>query len=497
MQLHEDEKRVVLIVDDEPQVVAALSDALEEEYRVVTAPSPEAALAILKADKAISVVISDQRMPGMTGDQLLARAQRVSIAARVLITAYADISAVISAVNLGNIYGYISKPWHKHDLSLIVRRAADYSELNRRMVHERELLRQLMDNSPDAIAIKDREHRYVRLNDLEAALLNAGSRMAAEGSTAADFLPPDRAAARHREEAALLLGGAPVRERVEHVVTEDSERWYSANMSPIRDPHGETVGLVSITRDVTDTRRLDAMKDQFIATVRHELRTPLTAIRGALALLRAGAVNDVGTRARKLVEIGYNHCGRLLSLIGDLLDTEALEKGEMPFDRQPVAIRALIADAVEAIERGGQLRPVSIVVAPDLPQVEIDADFKRIRQVLTKLISNAIEVSPLGGAVRIHAGLVGDDLVRLSVLDQGPGVPESFGRQMFQRFSQADSSDTRVKSGMGLGLYIAKSIVEAHGGTIGFANHAKGAEFYVDLPFTMRRGNTRGQRKAK
>lgn len=494
MQLHEAEKRVVLIVDDEPQVVAAISDALEDDYRIVTAPSPEAALAILKTDRGISVIISDQRMPGMTGDQLLARAQRVSIAARVLITAHADISAVINAVNLGNIFGYVSKPWQKHDLALIVRRAADYCELNRRMVNERELLRQLMDNSPDAIAIKDREHRYVRLNELEVALLQAGSRVEVEGRTAADFLPEERAAARHREEAALLLGGVPIRERIEQVVTGETERWYSADMSPIRDLHGETVGLVSITRDVTDTQRLDAMKDQFIATVRHELRTPLTAIRGALGLLRAGAVHDNGARARKLVEIGYNHSGRLLSLINDLLDTEALEKGEMPFDRQPIAIKAVVADAVEAIERSGQLRPISIVVAPEMPQVEIDADCRRIRQVLTKLINNAIEVTPTGGAVRLQAGLVGQDSVRLSVFDQGPGVPAGFGTQMFQRFSQADSSDARGKSGIGLGLYIAKSIVEAHGGTIGFTNHPDGAEFYVDLPIAVRQ-STRSQRK--
>jgi PAS domain S-box-containing protein len=494
MQLHEANKRVVLIVDDEPQVAAALSDALEEDYRVVTAPSPEAALAMLKADQGISVVISDQRMPGMTGDQLLARAQRVSIAARVLITAYADISAVINAVNRGNIYGYISKPWQKHDLALIVRRAADYCELNRRMVHERELLRQLMDSSPDAIAIKDREHRYVRLNDLEAAMLRAGGRAEVEGRTAADFLPAERAAARHREEAALLLGGVPIRERIEQIATDESERWYSANMSPIRDSHGEIVGLVSITRDVTDARRLDAMKDQFIATVRHELRTPLTAIRGALGLLRAGAVNDIGARARKLVEIGYNHSGRLLSLINDLLDTEALEKGEMRFDRRPVGIRALVADALEAIESTGQPRPVAVIVARDMPQVEIDADCKRIRQVLVKLINNAIEVTPSGGAVRLQAGLVGDHLVRLSVFDQGPGVPASFSGEMYRRFSQADSSDARGKSGVGLGLHIAKSIVEAHGGTIGFTNHPHGAEFYVDLPIAMRQG-TRNQRK--
>jgi signal transduction histidine kinase len=236
------------------------------------------------------------------------------------------------------------------------------------------------------------------------------------------------------------------------------------------------------------------MKDQFIATVRHELRTPLTAIRGALGILRAGAVNDIGERARKFVEIGFSHSGRLLSLINDLLDTETLERGEMPFDREPVLVGTVVADAVEAIERSVQPRAAALIVAPDMPHVEIDADRKRLRQALAKLIANAIEVTPAGGEVRIAGGLVGEDSVRLSVFDEGPGVPPDFGMRMFQRFSQADSSDARAKSGIGLGLFIAKSIVEAHGGTIGYFNHPAGAEFYIDLPIIMRQ-SAKSQRK--
>ena len=189
-------KRSVLIVDDEPQVAAALADALEDDFSIRTASAPDEALAILKDDKSIAVVISDQRMPGMTGDELLARAKRVSMATRILITAYADISAVVRAVNDGHIFGYIAKPWQSHDLMLTVSRAAEHCELNKSMVEERELLRQLMDSSPDAIAIKDSAHRYVRLNALEADMLGAESSDLVAGGTAADFIDPARAAMR-------------------------------------------------------------------------------------------------------------------------------------------------------------------------------------------------------------------------------------------------------------------------------------------------------------
>ena len=224
------------------------------------------------------------------------------------------------------------------------------------------------------------------------------------------------------------------------------------------------------------------MKDEFIATVRHELRTPLTAIRGALGLLRGGAVNDIGSRARKLVEISFAHSGRLLSMINDLLDSEALEKGEMRFDRRPVALAAIVSDAVGASREVAEGQSVAVAKVMRVADVEVDADADRLRQVLVNLISNAIEATPAGGSVSVVARTLRGGTARVSVRDRGPGIPEGFRPRLFKRFSQADSSDARAKGGIGLGLYIARSIVEAHGGEIGFVNHSDGAEFYFDLP---------------
>ncbi len=484
----------ILIVDDEPQVATALADVLEGCYRVLTETSPAVALELLESDKRISVIISDQRMPGMTGDELFARARKVSIATRILVTAYADISAVIDAVNQGKIFAYVTKPWRPDDIILTVKRAVDYCSLNRKILHEQALLHQLMESSLDAIAIKDRDHKYIKLNGPEARMLGTADGSLAEGRTAADFLPPRRSQARQREEAELLRTGMPMRDRVEEVTAADREtRWYSSNMAPIRDLQGDIVGLVRITRDITESKRLDRMKDQFIAAVRHELRTPLTAIHGALGLLR-GVPGKPDRKTKRLVEIGYHNSGKLLSLVNDLLDTVSLERGELRFDRTAVGIADIVKGAIAAMAGEARRRDVAILADCDLPQIQVEADGERLQQALAKLLANAIEVSRPGSKVDIQARATEGRKVRLAVLDQGPGVPEEFRARIFERFSQADSSSTRAKGGVGLGLYIAKSIIEAHHGTIGFANRdgQGGAEFFFELPILEMQPSVKG-----
>jgi PAS domain S-box-containing protein len=474
----------ILIVDDEPQVAGALADVLEDSFKVRIETSPHAALAALEADKSISVILSDQRMPGMTGDKLFMHAKEISIATRVLITAYADIGAVIDAVNEGKIFAYVTKPWHNDDIMLTVRRAVDYCELNRRILHSRALLHQLMDSSVDAIAIKDRDHRYIKLNRTEAQILGADNLGEVEGHTAAEFLTPDRLQSRLRDEVELITTGMPLHDRVEQVATFDGQRrWYSSNLAPIRDLQGDVIGMVGITRDVSESKRLDEMKDQFIATVRHELRTPLTAIHAALGLLRGGVLAKDGGQAARLVEIGHDNCAKLLALIGDLLDTVNLEKGEMEFARAPVSIAELIVAAVEVHGEAARRKGVVLVSEPAPMPLSVDADRERLLQVLAKLIVNAIDVTPAGCRVTVTACAVGGDKVRLAVLDQGPGVSREAQPRLFKRFSQGDSSSTRAKGGAGLGLYIAKSIIDAHNGTVGYANCVDGgAEFFVELP---------------
>jgi PAS domain S-box-containing protein len=482
--LREDHERPsVLIVDDEPQIATALADILEDIYTVVIETSPSIALQRLQAEKGFCVILSDQRMPGMTGDQFLAQAKDVSSATRILVTAYADISAVVQAVNQGKIFAYVTKPWDVDDIIRTVGMGAEYCNISRKIMHERTLLHQIMESSVDAIAIKDRERRYIKLNRHEAEMLGAGNPSEVEWRSAADFLPFERLQNCERDELEVL-GGQPVLDRLEQVAAGGRPpRWFSSNLSPIRDYSGGVVGLVRITRDITETKRLDEMKDEFIATVRHELRTPLTAIYASLGLLRGGAAGGATEQIARLIKISHENSGRLLSLVNDLLDTVSFEKEEQTVGMEPVKVAELIDSAIGEWRTLAEEKGIMLAVAAPLPAVEIEAHRDRLLQVLAKLLSNALDVTPRGGEVRLHACIVEPERVRFSVADTGPGVPNDVVSRLFKRFSQGDSSNSRAKSGVGLGLYIAKSIIDAHHGKIDFVNRADGgAEFYFELP---------------
>lgn len=249
------DKPAILIVDDEPQLVTALGDALDDKYTVIGETSAERALSILESNKDIRVILSDQRSPGMTGDQFLARANELSTATRILITAYADIEAVISAVNGGKIYNYVRKPWDNDALLAIVDAAAQKFTLTAALQEEKELLDCIMECSIDAISIKDAGHRYVCLNKAEAKLLDAAAPSDVRHKSHRDFLDPERAASWDAEEQQLLTKMEALRNRIEHIVDEDgSERWYSTVKTPIKDASGKALGLVSVTRDVTESK---------------------------------------------------------------------------------------------------------------------------------------------------------------------------------------------------------------------------------------------------
>jgi DNA-binding response OmpR family regulator len=245
-------------------------------------------------------------------------------------------------------------------------------------------------------------------------------------------------------------------------------------------PLADTRIFTGIVRDITERKKLERMKNEFISTVSHELRTPLTSIRGSLGLIAGGAVGPVPEKAKALIDIACNNSDRLVRLINDILDVEKIESGKMTFRIEAVDIMALVDQAIEANRAFGQQFGVNYAVVERLSGVSVDADADRLTQVVTNLLSNAAKFSPANGQVDIALRLINDH-VRISVTDHGAGIPEAFQTQIFQKFAQADASDTRQKGGTGLGLSISKAIVERHGGRIGFTTGADGTTFYFDL----------------
>jgi len=265
---------------------------------------------------------------------------------------------------------------------------------------------------------------------------------------------------------------------------------YSAN--PLIE-EGRISGLVVAFQDISERRRLEHMKDEFISTVSHELRTPLTSMRASLGLISSGALDKRPEKQRQMIDMAIGNSDRLIRLVNDILDFDKVERGILPLYRQPVEAIDLLRRAADvAYNSASQAR---ITVRVEAPPVRVMADEDRILQVLNELVTNALKFSASDTTIKLiarplvrEAGQAdGPEEVVFTVEDQGRGIaPEKLDR-IFDRFQQGDASDSRALGGTGLGLALCRSIVEQHHGHIwAESTQGKGSRFQFTLPAATR-----------
>ncbi|WP_018948865.1 PAS domain S-box protein [Thioalkalivibrio sp. ALMg11] len=255
--------------------------------------------------------------------------------------------------------------------------------------------------------------------------------------------------------------------------------------------HGHPL-YVGMVRDITERKRVERMKNEFVSTVSHELRTPLTSISGALGMVASGTLGELPGKAGEMVAIAQRNSERLTLLINDLLDMEKIAAGKLHFEMRPQPLKPLLEQALESHQSYGEQHRVELVLEAAAPGIVVRADGRRLMQVMGNLLSNAVKFSVPGGSVRVSAQALSapDACVRVSVADDGPGVPEDFRERIFEKFAQADASDTRQKGGTGLGLAITRELVEHMGGRIGFDSvEGAGATFWFELPLALDSGS--------
>ncbi len=246
-------------------------------------------------------------------------------------------------------------------------------------------------------------------------------------------------------------------------------------------PANEPPRFVAIVRDITQRRRVEQMKSEFVSTVSHELRTPLTSISGALGLIAGGALGEVPAPAMDMINIAHSNSRRLTHLINDLLDIEKIAAGKVVFDMQVQPLMPLVQQAVEATRTYGSESKVTLQIVSSVSGLDVRVDSQRFLQILSNLLSNAIKFSPEGGTVDIAVEHRAPK-VRISVRDHGRGIPEEFRGRIFQKFAQADASDTRKQSGTGLGLAISRELAERMNGMLDYDSvPGEGARFFLDL----------------
>lgn len=226
---------------------------------------------------------------------------------------------------------------------------------------------------------------------------------------------------------------------------------------------------------------LDRMKDDFVASVSHELRTPLTSIRGYLDLVLDGDAGPLTSEQERYLGAVARNSKRLLALVGDLLVVAQADSGVLALDRQASDLRALASDAVFSAGPAAEDRGLALTLdAEEIPELELDP--ARLGQVLDNLISNALKFTPRGGSVEVRVRCAGERAV-VEVADTGMGMSAPEQERLFERFYRTESSSTQATPGTGLGLWISKTIIEAHGGEISADSATgRGTTFRIELP---------------
>jgi len=371
-------------------------------------------------------------------------------------------------------------------LSILGRQVADQLELRRQLRLTKDYeqrLRTLFETAVDTIVTIDEAGLIEGVN---AVVKRTFGYEPSElvGQHVGVLMPP-----RHRERLEQYLrhypndpGAKLIAATQEAVAVRKDGTEFSVEMSVSEMRLGGRRMFTGIVRDITERKRIEQLKSEFVSTVSHELRTPLTSIRGALGLVAGGRVGEISSEAKEMINIALNNSGRLVRLINDILDVEKIQSGKLDFEIQRLDLSRVIKDAKAANDGFALEHDSRIVLAGEPEPVLVYADSDRLAQVFANLISNAVKFSPAGEAVDIHTHMTADR-VKVEVRDRGPGVPEKFEKRLFERFAQADGSDRRQNAGTGLGLSISKAIVERMNGTIGYEPAAGGgSRFYFELP---------------
>jgi PAS domain S-box-containing protein len=486
----------VLLIEDDPDDVLLLKEALTEtgleKIKLGLADRLSRGLIELRMES-YDVILLDLNLPDSHGlDTLSSIINIFPKIPIVVISGLADDATTIEAVRRGAqdyiLKGEINGPM----LLRILRYAIERKQAEVVLRTSEARYRTLLDTTPNGITLTDLEGKLLLCNQQTAILHGYPSPEAMLGINVYELIAPqDRRLAavnakKTLDEARII--------NIEYTLLRKDGSHFPAELSAalLRDAAGAPAGFIGITRDITERKqvieaekRLSKLREEFIASVSHELRTPLFSLLGYLDLLLSGKVNHADVQKEFLTRASKD-ANRLLDKVNELLDFSLLESEHLTLNLEKVDLSVIIVDLLHAFQEQAQSRQISLKFTPLDSSLVAEVDPSRMRRVLENVVENAFKFSEVGGTVLV-TGESADDNIIINVFDQGCGIPEEEISRIFEKYYQVGHTNTENVYGLGLGLYIAKQIIEAHRGTISVKSQlGAGSTFTIIIPTKKR-----------
>jgi len=351
--------------------------------------------------------------------------------------------------------------------------AARLDRAIRTVTEERNLSSAILGSMVEGVAVVSRGERLVFANDGFAEILELGV-PPRPGSSLVETVRQTELI----EAVRAVLGGAP-RVEAEIVTGTLRQHFFAVTVASVK--AAENSGAVIVLHDITDLRKLERIRRDFVANVSHEFKTPLTAIQGFAETLLAGAMDDPQNRLRFL-QIILDHSRRLARLTDDLLELSRMDADRVDLEVDRLSVSPFVQSCIETTQRSAAEKNLRVSVNLKTSLPDIAADRRRLAEVLQNLLDNAVQYTPSGGRITVSASSDGDE-VEFTVSDTGIGIPKVDQPRIFERFYRVDVARSREVGGTGLGLSIAKHLVEAHGGRIWVESEVgQGSQFHFTVP---------------
>lgn len=468
-----------------------------EGFGVDSAEDGQAGLQQIK-EKDFDLILVDLMMPGIGGLELIKRVHHMDPEIiTVVITGNATIESAVEATKLG-AYDYLPKPFSPEALSAVVKRGLEkrtlsleakklYAERAQKMlelVNERSRLRTIIGCMADGVLVANLEGRLVLWNASSVRMLKSkGFDIAGEPLeyyiSNEPLIDVIKAVLKSKDKDFSMVS--------HEIAAQDGNVILMANIAPVRDDDGKIFGAVTVLRDITALKEINKIKSQFVSMVAHELRAPLAAIKGWLDVVLSGEAGGDEEQHRLWLQRAMDRSDSLLALVEDLLVINRMEAGKIALKKEPVKISDIIEKIVDFLKPEAEKRNVSIHVEWKEKSPPIQADVRDMEKLFTNLISNAIKYNKKNGSISITAEIDGS-FIRYDVKDTGIGISAAHLSRIFDDFYRADDERTKKIPGTGLGLTIAKKIVNSHFGRLEVESQAeKGSTFSVFLPLEHRK----------